>query len=148
MEIQFFFFVWGWIGDIGLKMFWKLKSSLLLLFLNFSWSIVDLQCCVNFYCTAKWTSHTYKYILYWASQQHSELFNLNNTFLRVYLRVLSLSSSFLFCSNRKILSHIPLRRGCKLVAEIANWGPTDCSNILFDKQKEIWINILKFERSL
>ena len=28
-------------------------------FFNFYWSIVDLQCCVNFRCTAKWISYTY-----------------------------------------------------------------------------------------
>ena len=28
-------------------------------FKNFYWSTVALQCCVNFYCTAKWISYTY-----------------------------------------------------------------------------------------
>lgn len=70
----------------------------------------------------------------------SELFSLNSTFLGVYLVVLCLSSSFLFCSNRKILSHIPLGRGYTLVAEVTNWWPTDCSYILFDL-----LNRKKFE---
>ena len=30
----------------------------------FCWSIVDLQCCVNFCSTAKWFSYTYIYILF------------------------------------------------------------------------------------
>ena len=28
-------------------------------FFLFYWCIVDLQCCVNFYCTEKWPSYTY-----------------------------------------------------------------------------------------
>ena len=30
-------------------------------FFFFNWSIFDLQCCVNFCCTAKWLSYTYTY---------------------------------------------------------------------------------------
>ena len=33
-----------------------------ILYLLFYWSIVDLQCCVSFKCTAKWFSYTYVYI--------------------------------------------------------------------------------------
>ena len=34
------------------------------LILVFYWSMADLQC-VNFYCTAKWLSYTYTYILFY-----------------------------------------------------------------------------------
>ena len=30
--------------------------------INFYWSIDALECCVSFYCRAKWISHTYTYI--------------------------------------------------------------------------------------
>ena len=36
-------------------------GSHLFLLSNFYWSIVALQCCVSFYCIAKWISHTYTY---------------------------------------------------------------------------------------
>ena len=32
--------------------------------LIFYWSIVELQCCVNYSCTAKWFSYTFIYILF------------------------------------------------------------------------------------
>ena len=31
-------------------------------FINFYWRIVDLQCCITFYCTSQWISYTYTYI--------------------------------------------------------------------------------------
>ena len=33
-------------------------------FLCKNWSIVDLQCCVSFWCAAKWFSYTYLYIFF------------------------------------------------------------------------------------
>ena len=33
-------------------------------FLLFYWSIVDLQCCINFWCTAEWFSCSYIYIFF------------------------------------------------------------------------------------
>ena len=30
--------------------------------INFYWGIVAFQCCISFYCTAKWISYTYTYI--------------------------------------------------------------------------------------
>ena len=51
-------------GPMGFIKVVQNKSSVLD-FLNFYWSIDALQCCVNFYCTAKWISYisyTYTHI--------------------------------------------------------------------------------------
>ena len=45
--------VWQSQGHWGFSFFLSFFSF------NFYWSRVDLQCCVNFRCTAKWISHTY-----------------------------------------------------------------------------------------
>ena len=45
--------LWSWL--------WK-GQGLPLFFFSFYWSMVDLQCCVTFYCTAKWLNYTYTYI--------------------------------------------------------------------------------------
>ena len=37
-------------------------------FIFFNWSLVDLQCCVSFRCTAKWFSYTYTCVMYVLSQ--------------------------------------------------------------------------------
>ena len=36
-----------------------IQLTITYLFKNFYWSIVDLQCCVNFCCIGKWTSYTF-----------------------------------------------------------------------------------------
>ena len=38
------------------------ERDIYIYFLKFYWSIVDLQCCVSFRCTAKWFSSTYTYV--------------------------------------------------------------------------------------
>ena len=42
----------------------KCKQIPLSFFLSFYWSIVALQCCISFYCIAKWISCTCTYILF------------------------------------------------------------------------------------
>ena len=48
---------WFWIYSHRFLSPWILWSRSSFFFLN--WSIVDLQCCVNFHCTAKSFSYTY-----------------------------------------------------------------------------------------
>ena len=48
-----------WINRL---VFVMVTQVLLVFLINFYWRIVALQCCVSFYCTAKWISHTYTYM--------------------------------------------------------------------------------------
>ena len=50
-----------WISGMYLKHVVH-ASALLLLFFN--WIVADLQCCVNFCCTAKWFHYTYVYFFF------------------------------------------------------------------------------------
>ena len=59
--------LWIWFYERS-KFVWR--ATFLIFCSLFYWSIVDLQCCVNFYCTAKWFSYTYIYI-YIEIERHS-----------------------------------------------------------------------------
>ena len=52
-----------------------------LLLFFFNWSVVDLQCCANFCCTAKWFSYTYIYIY---THTHFFFFNIPLWFIIGY----------------------------------------------------------------
>ena len=43
------------------KYFEVTSAAILFCFLNFYWNIVDLQCCISFWCTARWFSYTFMY---------------------------------------------------------------------------------------
>ena len=45
----------------------QMRTSKAFLKLIFYWNIVDLQCCANFFCIAKWFSYTYINILLYIS---------------------------------------------------------------------------------
>ena len=45
-----------------LSIWYQIISTCLILLSYFYWNIVALQCCVGFYCIAKWISHIYTHI--------------------------------------------------------------------------------------
>ena len=51
-----------WISGMYLKH--VVHASALLVFFFFNWIVADLQCCVNFCCTAKWFRYTYVYFFF------------------------------------------------------------------------------------
>ena len=84
MNQQVFFFCLKlvWVGFsvtyklklIDLYSIWHrdfLKNFVMSVFIFFNWNMVDLQCCISFWYTAKWFSYTYicvcVYIYIWAS---------------------------------------------------------------------------------
>ena len=87
------------------------------LFLNlFYWSIFDLQCCVNFYCTAKWFSYTHIYILfhilfYYSLSQDIEYSSLCWTVGHCCLSILYIIVCILLISNSQSIPPPPLPLG-------------------------------------
>ena len=64
MGPSFFIFAqWGGAKGTGEEINHQIiVTTVLFLFkINFYWSMVDLQCCISFCCTAKWISYTYTY---------------------------------------------------------------------------------------
>ena len=84
---------------------WLLPTHLTEIFFNlFYWSIVDLQCCVNFCCTAQWFSYTYIYIyilvhiLFHYSLSQDIIYSSLCCFLSIlYVIVCQWTFSFLLC---------------------------------------------------
>ena len=56
---------WRFLEAVGLVLIMNFGVKNLSVFSVFSWRIVELQCCINFFYTAKWLSYTYIYILFY-----------------------------------------------------------------------------------
>ena len=57
--------------DIFIAFFKEISVQMLCPLKEFYWSIVDLHCCVHFYCTEKWLSYTCVYsISLWCITEH------------------------------------------------------------------------------
>ena len=80
------------------------------------WSIVDFQCCVTFYCTAKWYSNSVQqkyqfYILFHYGL--SQDFEYSSIYSRTLFSIHSMFNSLnlLISNSQSILSLLPLKRG-------------------------------------
>ena len=63
-----------------------------LLFKLFFWSIVDLQCCIFFFCTVHWFSYTY---IYYVGQKFQSVFSIKCYLSSSYTIVLKLPWKFI-----------------------------------------------------
>ena len=92
----------GFISGIALLICWWIWLSLCQCYtffyknLFFNWSIVDLQCCVNFWCTAKWFSYTYIYIFSFIFFSIMVYYRILNIVPLLYSRTLLSISKWLF----------------------------------------------------
>ena len=93
------------------------NTNMLWLLKKFYWSMIDIQCCVNFYCTAKWFSFTYIYIpfyilFHYGLSQDAEYSSLCYTvgpcclrYAMTYISVLLLSSHIISPPLSHLLAH-------------------------------------------
>ena len=87
----------------------SLVSSHFIYLKNFNWTIVELQCCVNYCCTVKWLSYTHIYILFHIFFQYGLSQNIEYSSLCYTIRTCCLSIPYIpVCIKNRIFKNIIL----------------------------------------
>ena len=92
-------FYYKWQGKVFNLSNWTGKYKVQLNFIFFNWSIVHLQCCVSFECTAKGFSYTYRCVCVFSGVQHMDYSPLG-FFVHVIFQVRTLDWAAISFSSR------------------------------------------------
>ena len=100
------------------------------------WSIVDLQCCVNFFCTAKWLSFIYIYIyIYIYTRTHINVYIYSFSYSFPYGLSQDIEYSSLCYTVRTLLSIYPIYNSLHLLIPNSQSYPPQPPNPCFGKRK-------------